>query len=142
MDNFTIGLRFSGGPVGMAPGMGGPNPCMFPASQQLLQAWMPPMGCFGPPGYLQAPPFFMPMAPDLGLFPQPNPGWGSPFPFMNPFQGMGSMQPPYQPPTNPAYGGYQPSIPNNGASYRYPEYAAIQQRAREKRALPTRPMCS
>lgn len=139
MDNFTIGLRFSAGPVNFITGMGGPNPCMFPASQQLLQAWMPPMGCFAMPGYMQAPPFFMPMAPDMACFPQPDPGWGSPFPFMNPFQGMGSMQP-YQPPANPAYGHYQPSVPNHGAGYRYPEYAAIQQRARENGTLDGTPV--
>lgn len=50
------------------------------------------------------------------------------------------LQMPYQPPTNPAYGGFQQSIPNYGAGYRYPEYAALQQRARENGTLDGTPV--
>ena len=138
MDNFSIGLRFGGGAVSFAAGGGGVNPCMFPACQQILQAWMPPCSPQMMPGYMQAPPFFYPMAPDMGGFPMPNPGWGSPFPFSNPFQSMNPA--PFQPPHNPGFGGYRPSIPNYGASYRYPEYAMLQERARENGTLDGTPI--
>ncbi|MBT9582315.1 DnaJ domain-containing protein [bacterium] len=138
MDNFTIGLRFGGGAVGFANGVGGVNACMFPACQQILQTWMPCPGNPMMPGYLQAPPFFYPMPPNMGGYPMPNPGWGAPFPFQHPFQDM--CPAPYQPPCNPGYGGYQPSIPNYGAGYRYPEYGQIQQRARENGTLDGTPV--
>lgn len=90
------------------------------------------------PGYLQAPPLFFPSPPPMGGYPQPYPGWGSPFPFNNPFH---SMQPhPQQPPFAASYGGYQPSIANYGASYRYPEYGQMQQRARENGTLDGTPV--
>lgn len=139
MDNFTIGLRFGGGAVAFAGGGGGVNPAMFPACQNLMQAWMPPC-CSNPmmPGYMQGPPFFFPSPPEMGGYPMPNPGWGCPFPFSNPFQQMNPN--PYQPRPGGTYGGYQPSIPQNGASYRYPEYGQIQQRARENGTLDGTPI--
>lgn len=138
MDNFTIGLRFGGGAVSFGAGGGGVNPCLFPACQQILQSWMPPCSPQMMPGYMQAPPFFYPMAPNMGGFPMPNPGWGSPFPSSNPFQSMDPA--PFQPPQNPGFGGYRPSIPNYGASYRYPEYAMLQDRARENGTLDGTPV--
>ena len=139
MDNFTIGLRFGGGAVNFAAMGGGPNPCMFQACHNLMQAWMPPCpGMPMMPGYMQGPPFFFPTPPNMGCYPMPNPGWGSPYPFNNPFQPMNPN--PYQPPCNQAYGGYQSSIPNYGAGYRYPEYGQIQQRARENGSLDGTPI--
>lgn len=138
MDNFTIGLRFGGGAVSFAAGGGGVNPCMFGACQQILQSWMPCPNNPMMPGYMQAPPFFYPAPPEMGGFPMPNPGWGSPFPFCNPFQCMDPA--PFQPPCNPGFGGFRQSIPDYGASYRYPEYGMLQQRARENGTLDGTPV--
>jgi len=111
---------------------------MFSACQHVMQSWMmSPGGVM--PGYLQAPPFFCPMGPPMGSFPMPNPGWGCPFPFFNPFQGMAPPTP-FQPPCHPGFGGYQPSVPNYGASYRYPEYGMLQERARENGTLDGTPV--
>lgn len=112
------------------------NPNLGPASEMVLNRWMPNGREFAP-SFLQGPPFFCPRGPQ-GM-PMPGPQFESPYPFEGPFQDFGGEMPPC-PSRGPSFGGFRPSIPNYGAEYRYPEYAMLKDQARQDGTLDGTPV--